>query len=43
MPSYFTVKDLSPEKKCDKGHKYPKKYKKDCKYCVAEFGYKDES
>jgi len=39
----FKVKDLSPEKKCKKGHKYPKEYDKECDYCIAQFGYKHES
>ena len=43
MTDVFKVKDLSPEKKCKKGHKYPKQYDKECDYCIAEFGYKHES
>ena len=43
MPDVFKVKDLSPEKKCKKGHKYPKQYDKECDYCIAEFGYRNES
>ena len=43
MPKVFKVKDLSPKKKCDKGHEYPEKYKKDCKFCVERFGVLNES
>jgi hypothetical protein len=43
MTDVFKVKDLSPKKKCLKGHKYPKQYDKKCEFCVAVFGYKHES
>ena len=43
MVDVFKVKDLSPKKKCFKGHIYPEKYDKTCQYCIAKFGRKDES
>lgn len=43
MTDVFTVKDLSPVKKCLKGHKYPKQYKKTCQFCIIKFGEKDGS
>ena len=43
MVDVFTTKDLSPKKKCKKGHIYPDKYDKKCEFCVAVFGYKNES
>ena len=38
-----TLKDLSQKpSKCGKGHKYPDEYNKECNYCVAVFGIKNE-
>ena len=38
-----TLKDLSPKpSECRKGHKYPDEYDKECNYCIAVFGMKNE-
>ena len=43
MADVFKVADLSPKKKCSKGHIYPKGYKRTCQFCIVKFGRKNGS
>ena len=37
MVDVFKLKDLSPQKKCKRGHT-SKKYNKECEFCIDIFG-----